>query len=521
MRYETKSNKDSKIRFVLILLIFLGILFSIATRFIAIEADPDVSISKLQGAYVTDEGWKSGNAINKIISNKWLCNDKNDMLLWPVMPLIVYTSFRIFGLSLFSLRLPFVLFSIVLLFLIAITLLYSLREKKSNTFLITILLYVFLAATSYFLFIQGRIAFFDIPMFVFGMFGLIILYHALKETKTKRKYLLFAIHGVSIGICLCVKTTGLIFFISSIVSVLFLKIFNESNNRANIKGLILFFITTIFTLLLILLTTNKIITGSFFSMPLRYIINVETVNNSQFNPLLIMKNYMRFFTNNVLIYNSALFLIMLVSIIIIIQKSIIVRKILLIDLIMLSLTISSFLFLGYFTPQAERYFTILLIPMLYFVPKIFLVMKDYFHSNSNIDINPKSILIVFILIVLSNTWNIWKMGNFLCHRNFTLKNSALSIQKDIEADINEKYVEYTNCMFGMPSSILAAINHLPFVYHQEDNSGNYYITNEPNEFDDSKYTLISQYDIFNFPSSECHIFLLKSRNIQVYNKAKE
>ncbi len=223
MKDIVNFQMKSKIKYIFYILIFSLIVFIVITRFSRIEADPDCSISLSKGAYINDEGWKSGNVINKFITNKWLCDDHNDILLWPVMPLMEYVSFKIFGLSLFSIRLPAIIFSTFLIFLIAIFLFISCNKLEKNNRLKVLTLYLFLAATNYYLFIQGRIAFFDIPMSTLGFISLIFLNFSISSRKLRKKYTFFFLIGIFLGLCICTKTTGLLFFVTSLITILIRK----------------------------------------------------------------------------------------------------------------------------------------------------------------------------------------------------------------------------------------------------------------------------------------------------------
>ncbi|TSA23973.1 hypothetical protein D4R71_07710 [bacterium] len=518
MKSVRELNRKLIIRILLIFLIILSLIAIMISRFSCIEADPDVSISKLKGAYITDEGWKSGNSINKYLSNNWMCNDKNDILLWPVMPILEYVSFKIFGLSLFSLRLPSVILSTLLIILLGYFIYMTNSKDNINKKLLILIVYLLLAGTNYYLYIQGRIAFFDIPMSTIGLASLLILYKAIRTKTLKKKYIYYVIHGFVIAICVCIKTTGLIFFLTPIVSLLIMNIINKSNEKYNVRGFIISFIVMVCATISILFIVNYKITGDIFTIPAKYIFNPEAVHSSQLHPLLIIKNYLRFFTNNIIINNLALFLLMLISILITFNESMRKGIIEVSDSIMLSLTISSFLFLGFFTPQAERYFVVLLIPMLYFIPKLIqyaIHISDKYRIHwSKERITLKSLVGVLILLIMfSNIWNIWKMEDYLRNKKYSLLNTALLIKQDIDSDVKRRGKVSPYVMVGMTTSTLAVINNIPFTYHLDNTSENYYfITNESNELADAKYMVISQYKIFSIDEPELLLYLLIPNN---------
>ncbi len=514
MKSVKKLNRKYIIRILLIFMIILSLIFIMITRFTNIEADPDVSISKLKGAYITDEGWKSGNSINKYLSNNWMCNDKNDILLWPVMPILEYLCFKIFGLSLFSLRLPSVILSTLLIFLLGYFIYRTNSKVKLNTKLLIIFVYLLLAGTNYYLYIQGRIAFFDIPMSTIGLVSLLIFFKAIRAKTLKKKYIYYVIHGFVIAICVCVKTTGLIFFLSPIIYLLIMNIINKSNEKYNVRGLIISFIVMVCVTVSILFIVNYKITNDIFTIPLKYIFNPKAVNSSQLHPLLIIKNYLRFFTNNIIINNLALFLMMLISILIVLYKSIRKRNIKISDSIMLSLTISSFLFLGFFTPQAERYFVVLLIPLLYFIPKLIqyasYISDKYGRYMLKKGIKFKGVVgVLIILIVFSNIWNISKMEDYLRNKKYSLMNTALLIKQDIDRDMERRGRVSPYMMVGMTTSTLAVVNNMPFTYHLDNDLENhYFITNESDEITNDRYMVMSQYKIFSIDDPELILYLM-------------
>ena len=514
MKSVKKLDRKIIIRILLIFMIILSLLFIMITRFTNIEADPDVSISKLKGAYVTDEGWKSGNSINKYLSNNWMCNDKNDILLWPVMPILEYVCFKIFGLSLFSLRLPSVILSTLLIILLGLFIYVTNSKDNLNKKLLILIVYLLLAGTNYYLYIQGRIAFFDIPMSTIGLASLLILYKAIRAKTLKKKYIYYAIHGFVIAICVCVKTTGLIFFLSPIISLFIMNIINKSNEKYNVRGLIISFIVMVFVTISILFIVNYKITNDIFTIPLRYIFNPNAVHSGQLHPLSMIKNYLRFFTNNIIMNNLALFLMMLISILIVLYKSIRKRNIEISDSIMLSLTISSFLFLGFFTPQAERYFVVLLIPMLYFIPKLIqytmYISGKYGIHWSKKRVTFKSLVGVLILLIMfSNIWNVWKMENYIRDRKYSLMNAALLIKQEIDRDMKRRGKFAPYMMVGMTTSILAVVNKIPFTYHlNNDPENHYFITNESDEITNDNYTVMSQYRIFSIDDPELILYLM-------------
>jgi len=501
------------VRILLIAAVVVLLVFIILTRFSDINADPDVSISLLKAVYSNDEGWKSGNAINKFLSNRWMCNDYNDILIWPVMPMLEYVSFKIFGLSLFSLRFPSVVLSTLLILLLGIYIFYNCQVLDINKKLIILIVYLILAGTNYYLFIHGRIAFFDIPMSTFGFMSLLALDRALRSEEYKRKYVYFILYGILVGLSVAVKTTGLIFFITGFMILILRIIIGRSDEKYNVMGFIFSFIVMICITLFLLFLINKGITGSYFTTPWKYIFAPGIVCADQLHPIIVVRNYLRFFTNNLILKNAALFLIGIVGLILILNNSLLHKKIRISDEIMIALAISSFLFLGFFTPQAERYFVVLLIPLFYFISQF--IQYFFLISEQNLFIRKQpilrhSVLFLIFLVLFSNAWNMWKMEDYLKEKHFSLQETALAIRKDIEDDANWHSIRTPHTMVGRKSSTLAVINHLFFTYHPEDETKNYYrITYNIEDITSDTFTLISQYKLYDSDYPEFTIYLAR------------
>jgi len=513
MNYQKKSHNIMLVRILLIIAVVVLLAFIILTRFSDINADPDVSISLLKGAYINDEGWKSGNAINKFLNDRWMCNDKNDILIWPVMPMLEYVSFKIFGISLFSLRFPSVVLSTLLILLLGIYIFYNCQKLDINKKLIILIVYLILSGTSYYLFIQGRIAFFDIPMSTFGFMSLLALDRALRSEERKRKYVYFILYGILTGLSMAVKTTGLIFFITGLIILILRIIIGRLDKKYNVRGFVFSFIVMISVTTFLLLLVNKVITSSYFTTPWKYIFTPGVVCADQLRPFIVMKNYLRFFTNYLILNNAALFLIGIVGLIFILNNSLLHKKIRISDEIMLALAISSFLFLGFFTPQAERYFVVLFIPLFYFISRfiryVFLIsLKSVFIRKQ--PILRHSVLFLIFLVLFSNAWNMWKMENYLKKKQFSLQETAIAISKDIEEDSSLHSIQTPHMMVGRKSSTLAVINHLPFTYHAEDGANNYYIiTYKIEDITSDTFTLISHYKLFDSDYPEFTIYLAR------------
>jgi 4-amino-4-deoxy-L-arabinose transferase-like glycosyltransferase len=112
------------------------ILAIVVSKFIHIEADP---WSIKSTADIHDEAWWAENAKLKIQEDKWIKDDiAGGLAVSPVINLIYYCSFKLFGINFFSLRIFSVLASILnilLYFLLSKKYLLSYREALISTLL--------------------------------------------------------------------------------------------------------------------------------------------------------------------------------------------------------------------------------------------------------------------------------------------------------------------------------------------------------------------------------------------------
>jgi 4-amino-4-deoxy-L-arabinose transferase-like glycosyltransferase len=112
------------------------ILAIVVSKFIHIEADP---WSIKSTADIHDEAWWAENAKLKIQEDKWIKDDiAGGLALSPIINLVYYCSFKLFGISFFSLRIFSVLASILnilLYYLLSKRYLLSIKEALLSTLL--------------------------------------------------------------------------------------------------------------------------------------------------------------------------------------------------------------------------------------------------------------------------------------------------------------------------------------------------------------------------------------------------
>ncbi len=88
------SDKRSFV-FILFMLIFIA-------RFLFLSADPPLNTHH---HFFTDEGWKTRNARNYVLFDKWIMDNHNNIYNSPLHHLATYASFKIFGTGLIQARL--------------------------------------------------------------------------------------------------------------------------------------------------------------------------------------------------------------------------------------------------------------------------------------------------------------------------------------------------------------------------------------------------------------------------------
>ena len=181
-----------------------------------------------------------------------------------------------------------------------------------------------------------------------------------------------------------------------------------------------------------------------------------------FNPLVFLKNYTRIFATNWLVAkNRLLFFLAGISMLTVTIQAIRLRKISLVDNLMLSIFVSSFLFVGFISYQPPRYSLIFLVPVIYFVATLPVKIQ-----NADI-IKPerlKEVLTIVILVILFvNTWNVYKMARYLTHPQFSLRNVALQIKDDIHQDSSSSDPD-SLILRGDFASTLAMANQMKFLY---------------------------------------------------------
>jgi len=148
--------------------VILGLILAvILAKFIHIEADPWPIKST---ADIHDEAWWAENAKLKCLENKWVKDDiAGGLAVSPIINIIYYGSFKLFGISFFSLRIFSVLasiFNIILYYFLSKRYLLTQKEALISTLL-------FASLPSYF--ILGRLGTLETGLISFLLLSIILV----------------------------------------------------------------------------------------------------------------------------------------------------------------------------------------------------------------------------------------------------------------------------------------------------------------------------------------------------------
>jgi len=475
---------------IILILLFLVIFF---IRFHNIEADTDVSICHRNDSFITDEGWKSGNAINKYLTGNWICDELNDIFIWPIIPLIQYLSFNYAGFSLTVARMPSLIFSCIIVLMLLWIIIRTTMDWESK--IISVILFLFLISTNYYYFIFGRLAFLEIPMIAIGTAALLFFLKGIESQKKWLSWMYILACGILLGISVLTKTNGLIFGLTIFLYAMFNWIIEKRKPKFQLYA-VLFSIAVILIIGIPLIIKKNIDPTT--SIPTQYIFNSNIFFFKGFLPATVFKNYLRFFTNPLILNNIGLFLFSILSMLIVINEYFETKRISNLNKIFLVFFLSSFLVLGFFIAQATRYFVILLAPMIFFVSTLPVNFRNLINNNfpnqSQILLIRHSSFIIISFILLANVWNMWKLEDYINNYNYSYISAAWDIKKKVTTETSG--IDDNIILYGNISSSIALITGLKFSYKIPDKvkSGIYIISDE--DLDSNKLKLVSEYNVF-------------------------
>jgi 4-amino-4-deoxy-L-arabinose transferase-like glycosyltransferase len=406
--------------------------------------------------YYGDEGWHAGNAINKSITGNWICDYWNDGIIYPVIPLIQYALFSIGGASILAMRLPSALLSIALIFFGLFMLKARIREDVPEQSYKAMVLFLALIGVNQYFLVHARIALLEIPMSAFGSLGLLLIYSMIKSSNIVIKITLSIVASFLFTLSIFTKSAGVQFILCLFI---FLVLYLITNKHVQKKINILLVSGTI--ALCIVLSFVILAIVSSIPIPDRSYLSGIFVRRIDFNVFKIAYHYIKFFANKFLLVNMILVLSAFACIISITIKYIKTKKASIVDILMVSWIFASYLFIGFFSLQEDRYFMVLMIPLAYFTSTLIPRATEFFRKELKAWMKMSFVA----LLLLGNAVNIVNLFDYHLNYTYNLRNIAIEVQSDIRTLAGKNENEF----HGGIASLLAVTNHLKF-YYRIDNA---------------------------------------------------
>ena len=458
--------------------------FLVFIRAVNLEADPDPAITT-DNAFFTDEGWHAGGAMAKLATGEWLLDTPyhNHILIMPLIPLIEYGTFKALGISLFSGRLPILLFSLLASFLIVAFAAKKDDEETKTEFVIP--LAVFLVGTDYYFFGYSRLVFLDVPMLALGLLSLFLLARAMKEENGSlaswfRRY---AASGAVFALAFLAKPTAVIFALAALLIIAFRTCVRGAFRKQELLGACFFLLAAAAVIGASKLGINALVRNDTASAPY-YLISDKFV----FHPLTILGNYVSFFKNPLIRDNLLLVILAGASAAIALTRAVRRRRFSYPDAALGSLALASCLVIGFFTYQPPRYFIVLIAPLAYFAATLPLNLNAVLSPRlKKIPAGGVCLTIAAALLVLAaQAKNISKLADHVLHPRFSIRAVAQSVRADLGAP----------ALTGEISSTLALANGLPFSYNGlNQEKPRYLISEGPMENPPPATVLLRSYDM--------------------------
>jgi hypothetical protein len=444
------------------ILVIIAFLLIVISRFYY-PLDQDLSMKLVSEIWYGDEGWNSGNAISKYLTNHWLCDGFNQVILMPAMSLIQYSWFKAVGLSWYKVRLLYVLFSFVLIILGYLLIRNRMKKEKEAIKYVSILSFLFLIGTNLYFYGHSRLALYDIPMATFGMASLILLIRMLDSITFKRKAMWAFCSWTLLTTAILTKTAAVQYVVAILIFAAMHFVLNKRRITANFVLMLLTAVlaATISSGVLAILRTLYVVPDS---DALYHLISdkMPTTIEQMFVSYKHLFSH-DFIKNNYLLFYGSLLSMVMVFIVPFIKK----ERPHKIDLLLSASYISSLLFLGsiYYPYQSIRYFMVLPLPMIYFVSLLPSVIGSL-HPTASKAFSSVGVGIIILFLLFANKWNSMELARYFTAPKTTMITSiARGIEKDIANDAASNNYSLTplliNSLFG---STFAADNHMPFRY---------------------------------------------------------
>jgi hypothetical protein len=486
LKFAVKKTKSSWQ--LLILACFIGISF----WFFHIAADTDAFLTWDGGLYA-DEAWNADNALNRYISGNWQTDGlHNFILLMPVMPLIQYVFFEIGQPSLITLRLPAILFSIIVLGLLLNFIRIRLDKKRSHS---SLYLALFLFVSNYELFSWARAGRIEMPMLAICLLLYLLVYKFLADkSKVIKKWWGFgSLITVIFCFALLTRPTTLV-----IIGAMFLGLMLMfANKQITLSKITVIVVATLigFGLYQIILKTLPFLLNFTPNSTAADVIS----GNLVFKPENLL-NYLTLFSNSLIQANLALIFLALTHVALIGIQIFQRKKTNMLDVLFSTFFITYLIFVGYYSYMPPRWVVPVLIPMVYLVATLPDRLKKATYRNIPIG------KLILVLIVLVNLQNTGRCIYYFTNLQYTKRDVAHAITRDIQKDLGRKNLKNIT-LYGSHSSTFSVTNHLPFSYKIPDEPGKYVVLHGNMGLAPHRAKLIGQYDmLYNYGDMKIHLY---------------
>ena len=200
-----------------VILVFIGLIF---VRIYHLGADPPIHLSPSGGIF-GDEMALAHNARNKILFGNWITDGWNPFIYNPILTILEYLSFKLFGVGLIQLRLVNIIAVLSGFFLIFISLKKSCKNRVA-------LIAVLLLGVNYVFIMYSRLGLND----TFLVFPMTLTLYLWQKGLKKNQVLFLA--GISSFACYVTKASALYFILAVFIALLF-AIFKKYKEDGNLK----------------------------------------------------------------------------------------------------------------------------------------------------------------------------------------------------------------------------------------------------------------------------------------------
>jgi len=410
------------------------------------------------------------------------------------MPLIQFLSFKIFGLSLVTLRLPAILCSVLLLGLMLYLLFIRAKNKLSIPLLLTFFLFVF----NNYNFNYARAGRIEMPMLAFSVLLFSVIYFFTQNKKPN--FLKLPLITVLAILAMLTRPTALI-IIFAILAWLGIQ-WAQEKNRFKKQNYFLLGVAALAGVLISFLIL-KILPFLF-----QYTQNYEALDVVGGNMIFSWQNFFNYFKflGNSLVQDNFLFLVIAwVQALRILFHTVVKKiKIASLDVFFALFFVIYFLFVGWYDYMPPRWVIPVLIPAFY-LAALFpewlgtIKLKGFFkkwHLQAG----------GIILVIILNLNNVSSMINYFSDLRFTKRDVASLIKKDIQKDLNRKDISNV-VLYGTHSSTFSVTNHMPFKYQIPKTPGQYVVLHSEGDVSAKRLKLIGEYDmLYNYGDLKVHLY---------------